>query len=100
MDTPEVKIDITAANSAADDVKRCLMVLLGTRAGTLALDREFGLDWSFLDMPTEAAKAACAAEILEKIRRYEPRAHVARVTFGGDVNGKFTPRIEVDAINV
>lgn len=94
-----VEISIKEASSTAADVKRCLQVLLGTRAGTLALDRDFGLDWDFLDMPTEAAKAACSAEIIEKIGQYEPRATVTRVTFTGDESGALRPKIEVE-INV
>lgn len=91
-----VEISIKEASSTAADVKRCLQVLLGTRAGTLALDRDFGLDWDFLDMPTEAAKAACSAEIIEKIDKYEPRATVKRVTFTGNESGQLRPKIEVE----
>lgn len=95
-----VEITLRPSGSEAEDVRRCLRVLLGTRAGTLALDRDFGLDWSFLDLPTETAKAACAAEIYAKIAKYEPRAHLAQVTFRSDASGRFLPRIEVDALNV
>lgn len=100
MNVHDVEITIDPAGSAAEDVRRCLRVIIGTRAGTLALDRDFGIDWSFLDMPTEAAKAAFTAEIFSKVEKYEPRAHISRVTFASDASGRFIPRIEVDALNV
>lgn len=100
MNERKIIISIARQDSTAKDVERCIRIILGTRAGEQALDRQFGIDWSCLDMPTETAKAACAAEIISKIKKYEPRAHISRVTFTGDINGNFTPRIEVDRLNV
>jgi phage baseplate assembly protein W len=91
-----VEISIKEVSDTAEDVRRCLQVLLGTRAGTLALDRDFGLEWDFLDMPLEAAQAACSAELIAKIERYEPRAVVKRVTFTGNSAGLLKPKIEVE----
>lgn len=95
LETP-IEISIKEVSNTAEDVRRCLQVLLGTRAGSLALDRDFGLEWDFLDMPTEAAKAACSAELIAKIERYEPRAVVTRVTFDSNPAGLLRPRIEVE----
>ena len=36
-----------SAADTAEDVQRCIAVLLSTRAGSVAMDREFGLSWDF-----------------------------------------------------
>ena len=48
-----VTVELKRKDSAWQDVLRCLSCLYGSHVGTLALDRDFGLDWSFLDAPTE-----------------------------------------------
>lgn len=88
-------IEILEDSETAKDVKKCLTVLLGTRAGTLAMDRDFGLTWDFLDKPTEIAKAEIMSEVMLKVRKYEPRAIVNKITFTGDANGNLTPKLEV-----
>ena len=62
-----------SAADTAEDVQRCIAVLLSTRAGSVAMDREFGLSWDFVDLPVEAAQAALTAEIVAKVAKYEPR---------------------------
>ena len=42
-----------SAADTAEDVQRCIAVLLSTRAGSVAMDREFGLSWDFVDLPVE-----------------------------------------------
>ncbi len=79
------------------DVLRCLNVLYGTPVGTVALDREFGLDWSALDFPFEIAKGRLTIEIIEKTRRYEPRVEVVKVHFDTPLleglNGKLAGKV-------
>lgn len=96
----QIGITMIQGDTVPEDVRRCLAILFQTRKGTVALDRDFGLDWSFLDMPTEAAKAACAAEIITAVDNYEPRASVERVTFTGTSEGVFRPIVEVSLADV
>ena len=44
----------------------CLNILYRTPVGSVALDRDFGLDWSFLDLPLPDAKARLEAELIQK----------------------------------
>lgn len=99
MISQDIEISLNEGGTLAEDVRRCLSVLFQSRVGTVALDRDFGLDWKFLDLPTEASKAACAAEIITKVDTYEPRAAVERVTFTGSTAGVFRPRVEVTLIS-
>lgn len=64
----------------------CLNNLVRTPVGTCGRNRDFGLDWSFLDLPTESAKAAYSAELIEKIERFLPSMQVKQITWQFDGN--------------
>ena len=94
-----VTVELKRKDSAWQDVLRCLSCLYGSHVGTLALDRDFGLDWSFLDAPTERAKALIEAEIITKTRKYEPRARVEAVRWDGDAaQGYIQPKVVIDLV--
>lgn len=95
----QVRIEIARQDTVADDVRRCLQVLYSTPAGTVALDREFGLSWQAVDLPMEAAKATVAAEIIEKTARYEPRARVLEVSWQADaLTGVLQPEVRCEIV--
>ena len=79
-------------------ILRQLSVLYGTRAGEQALDRSFGLDWSFLSQPTEVAKAMLSAEIITKTNTYVPTVAVSSIDFSADINGNLTPIVRVEEV--
>ncbi|MDO4495902.1 MAG: lysozyme [Clostridiaceae bacterium] len=92
-----VEIDIQKQSDEWQDILRCLNVLYGSRVGTLATDRDFGIDWSFLDMPMESAKAMIESELIRKTRKYEPRAKVKQVLWTGDAtSGIIKPKVVID----
>ena len=49
------------------ELDRQLALLLSTREGTMPLDRAFGLNMDFVDMPPEAAKSLYTAEVTGSI---------------------------------
>ena len=78
------------------EVAQNVRMILTTPVGTLALDRQFGLDFSILDQPIERAQALLAVEIFQKLKRYEPRVELVRVRFSGNgPDGKLTPSVIV-----
>jgi uncharacterized protein len=80
-----------------DEIMQNVNVILSTPVGSVPFDREFGVDMSFLDLPMEQAKANYTVEVIQKIRRYEPRAQIEEVTFDTDAtNGKLTPRVVIE----
>ena len=92
-----VEIDVHKQNDEWQDILRCLNVLYGSRVGTLALDRDFGIDWSFIDMPMPSAKAMIEAELIKKTRKYEPRAVVKQVVWTGDAaTGLLKPKVVIE----
>ena len=54
------------------ELDRQLALLLSTREGTMPLDRAFGLNMDFVDMPPEAAKSLYTAEVTEKVSKFIP----------------------------
>ncbi len=79
-------------------ILRQLSVLYGTRTGEQALDRNFGIDWSFLDQPPEVAKAMLSAEIITKTNTYVPSVAVSNIGFTTDINGNLTPTVSVEEV--
>ena len=76
-----MKISFVNQSEQKEDVLRCLNTLYTTPVGTVALDRNFGLDWSVLDLPLEIAKGRFTIEVIEKTRKYEPRVDIVKVLF-------------------
>ena len=83
----DVDIEITAGTadeSLKEEIYRNLQVLYGTTAGEQALDRDFGISIDLVDHPDPSTQAQYVAEVVEKTKRYEPRARVKRVDWGSE----------------
>lgn len=96
----QIEIELKNQNSAIlVDVQRCLRVLYGTPAGSVALDRDFGLSWDALDLTLPAAQAKTAAEIIEKTSRYEPRVRVTEVAWSTQpLTGDMTAKVRCELV--
>ena len=95
MITSNIKVIFERNLTNKEAIHRQLSVLYGTRKGEQALDRNFGLDWSFLDQPIEVAKAMLSAEIITKTNTYVPTVEVASIEFNADMTGNLTPTVSV-----
>lgn len=84
------------AGKELEDIRRCVENLLQTPVGTCGMYRDFGMDYSFLDLPEPAAKAAYTAEAIEKIERYEPRVRVVSVQWTANSGGRMEPRLTLE----
>ena len=88
------KVDFAA--TGVDEVLQNIRTLLVTKKFSVPLDRDLGLDFRVLDQPLPKAQAALRVEIIEAIRKYEPRAHVMRVDFDGTaIDGHLIPKVTV-----
>ena len=92
-----ITIDYEFASEELEDINRCLKNLYSTRAGSLPMDREFGIDYDIVvGLPLETAKNRLALEYIEKTARYEPRAAVDSVSFKIDaVSGQLIPTVHL-----
>ncbi|MBE0470522.1 MAG: GPW/gp25 family protein [Methyloprofundus sp.] len=85
-------------NTEIKEILQNVKTILATRKGTVPLDRNFGIDWSFVDQPIAVAQATLSAEVIPQIKRYEPRAKVIRVGFEnqkGAQEGTLRPRVVI-----
>ena len=91
----DFKLEYTFAGNALAELDRQLALLLSTREGTMPLDREFGLNMDFVDMPPEVAKSLYTAEITKKTAQFIPEVRVQSVqwTHGGE--GVFYPKVVI-----
>lgn len=96
--------DITANNqqtinfaptSKAAEILQNIRTIISTPKFSVPLDRNFGIDYSVLDSPTQVAQAKLAEEIINAIANHEPRAEVTGITFATDVDGIITPKVQV-----
>lgn len=86
----EIRFDYNSPD--ADDISRCLKTLYSTREGSQPLDRNFGLNWGFIDKPLPIAQQEYAFEVVKKTREYETRVNVQEVTYKFDESsGKMIP---------
>lgn len=61
------------------DLRQQAELLCATPVGSVVLDRDFGLDMSFLDEPVSVAVNMAAAEISVKLEKYIPALRLVRV---------------------
>lgn len=89
-----------SSDTEAEDIYRCLLTLYGSRTGTQALDRDFGLDIDCVSQPIESAQALFTAEVTRKTAMYEPRAQVVRVDYeeSNARQGELKPKVVVEIV--
>lgn len=71
--------DIEIGAEGIREIYQNVRVILATFAGSLMLDRHFGLRQNMVDDPLPVAKQKFTSEVTEKIQKYEPRVRVVRV---------------------
>ena len=91
----DFQLQFTFANDAMAELDRKLDLLYSTREGTMPLDREFGLNMDFVDMPPEAAKSLYTAEVTEKVAKFIPTVRVQEVTWGAGAQGNLIAKVVI-----
>lgn len=70
------------------DLRQQVELLCATPVGSVVLDRDFGLDMSFIDEPVSVAVNMAAAEIAVKLEKYIPVLRLVRVKANYDRAGQ------------
>lgn len=92
LDAAKVEIQFDYNSPQSKDILRCLMTLYTTREGSQPLDRNFGLNWDFIDKPLPVAQQEYAYEVIKKTKEYETRAKVKEVKYQyEEESGKMKP---------
>ena len=96
-------IDVTKINwfpqTTVEEILQNVMVLLTTVVGSVPLDRELGINATFIDDPLPQGMMQASIFALETIQEYEPRVEVQEVDFvpypSAAQDGKLYPRVVV-----
>ncbi len=85
-----------APDNVVEEVVQNVRTICSTSKYSVPMDRLFGVDAVMVDRPTPKAMAAMQSEIIQAIRKYEPRCKVKRVSFDGDVDGRLKVKVRIE----
>ena len=89
------EINFAPAN-LVEEVAQNVRTICTTPKYSVPLDRLFGVNAVIVDRPTPRAIAEMQAELIQAIRKFEPRCRVKKVSFDGDVDGKLTAKVRIE----
>ena len=95
LDVFDYKLEYTFSDNWRARLDRQLALLLSTPEGAMPLDREFGINMDFLDMPPEVAKSLYTAEVTKKIPQFIPAVRVQEITWDWNSSGKLSPKVVI-----
>ena len=81
-----------------EEIIQNVRTIISTLKGSVPMDRAFGVNGALLDEPISATQAKMTAEIAASIKKFEPRARLAGVSYGGELSDgelKMTLQIEI-----
>ena len=80
--------------SLEEEIAQNIRFILSTPKGSVPMMRDLGIDHSLLDNPAPAMQAKLKADVVEQVKRFEPRARVKEVTLKKYMEG----RLGVDVV--
>ncbi|BFH12339.1 GPW/gp25 family protein [Paenibacillus melissococcoides] len=81
----------------AEEIDQNVRCIVDTVAGTVPLDRAFGLDVP-QDVPAPFLESQLTMRVIEAVQEYEPRVEVTGVTVEPGEGGKVYPRVAYNLI--
>lgn len=81
-----------------EEVAQNVRTICTTQKYSVPMDRLFGVDASIVDRPAPKAIAQLQAELIQAIRKFEPRCRVKKVSFDGDMNGRLTAKVRIEIL--
>ncbi|QHJ78114.1 MAG: hypothetical protein [Caudoviricetes sp.] len=92
--------DITIGATGVNEIIQNVRMILSTIKGSVYLDRDFGLNPDFIDMPQMQAAFKYREEIINQIELNEPRVNVIEINFTTDkndaMNGQLLPVVKIE----
>lgn len=85
-----------APATEAEEIAQNVRTIITTPKYSVPMDRLFGIDAEIVDRPTPKAMAQLQAEIIQVVRKYEPRCKVKKVIFEGNDDGKLNVKVRVE----
>lgn len=84
-----------APATVAEEVLQNVRTILATTKCSVPLDRDFGVDATYLDAPMETAKAKMVSDIILAIAKSEPRAAVINIDWDAEIKGVLRAKVQV-----
>ena len=85
--------------SVTVEVMQNVRTILSTRKGSVPLDRDFGIDFTWIDQPISVARMRCQMAIIDAIEKYEPRAEIEQIEWSEKtedaMDGKTMPKVSI-----
>lgn len=82
-----------------EEVLQNVRCILATMKLTVPMDREFGISANVLDTPISTTQARLTAEVAAAVRKFEPRARVERINYGGNMSdGELNMTVVIEII--
>lgn len=91
----DFQLEYTFQDDKLAELDRQLALLLSTQAGTMPLDREFGIQMNFVDKPPEVVKSLYTAEVTKKVPQFIPWVRVYEVTWSHGEQGHIKPKVVI-----
>ena len=91
----DFKLEYTFEDDKLVELDRQLALLLSTPAGTMPLDREFGILMNFVDKPPEVVKSLYTAEVTKKVPQFIPWVRVYETTWEYGEQGHIKPKVVI-----
>ena len=86
-----------APSSEAEEILQNVITICSTPKYSVPLDRAFGIDAELLDSPMTRTGAKYKSEIIQAVRKFEPRARIKRIEFYRDDEAKlFRPKVLIE----
>lgn len=101
--TYEVTVDLSnikiMPSTEIEEILQNVQMILSTMKFSVPLDREFGISANMIDSPISATQARLTAEVAAAVRKFEPRARVERINYGGNApDGNLNMSVVVEII--
>lgn len=91
----DFQLEYTFSGDAMAELDRSLSLLLSTREGSMPLDRAFGVDMDYVDLPPETVKSLYTAEITKKVAQFIQSVRVQEVRWSYGDAGELKPRVVI-----
>lgn len=86
-----------APETEREEIIQNVATILATIRYSVPYDREFGINPDYLDSPNLMIRSKLIADVVAKVKKYEPRAKVISVTFNENaIDGIIKPNVKVD----
>lgn len=97
IDTNKPINEVNFAPNKVQEIMQNVRTILRTTKYSVPLNRGFGIDGNIIDLPLPLAKAKMINEIINAIKKYEPRVEVIKIDFKSAINTE-TNTDELDGV--